>query len=123
MEKQKKSEFEKEYMSWEGFKERYLSKIQYLAEILGLDRNDVIRKVRFSRSDEDPKYRTTDEDYMFVKGVMSRILHSKGEGKHEPLLYELRKTDGAEDIFDEVYRLWAFRRQTVGSQGGTRRTG
>lgn len=109
MEKQEKSEFEKEYMSWEEFKERYLSKVKFLADILKLDRDEVIKKVKESRVAGDPRERIEDEDYMFVEGVIDRILDKEGEWEEKPLLYELRKADGAEDIFDEVHRVWPFK--------------
>jgi len=108
MENEKMLEDENRDMSWKEFKERYLFKIEYLAEILKLDRARLIKKVKDGHNKRDFKCKAIDDDYTFVEGVMDSIIDAKGNWEEQPLLYKLKNTD-AEAIFDEVYRVWVFR--------------
>ena len=122
------SEKDDKYMSWDEFKEQYLPKVEYLAEITGLPRDYYMYKEATVIYEEDIEECSMDEDNRFVDYVMRCILDWDGKYVTTPLLYCIRQTGGAEEIFDEVYRVWAnrfcrgdellFRRGPIGS--GTR---
>jgi hypothetical protein len=122
------SERDDKYMSWDEFKEQYLPKVEYLAEITGLPRDYYMYKEATVVYEEDIEECSIDEDNRFVAYVMRCILDWEGKYVTTPLLHCIRETDGAEEIFDEVYRVWAnrfcrgdellFRRRPVGR--GTR---
>jgi len=108
MEKENISEKDNKNMSWEEFKNRYLSKVKYLAKMLELERDKLIKKVKESHYKRDLKCKVIDDDYRFVTGVMDSIIDVEGDWEEKPLIYKLRNTD-AEAIFDEVYRIWINR--------------
>jgi hypothetical protein len=83
--------------------------MEYLAEMFKLDHDKLIKKVRKSHYKIDFKCKDIDDDYRFVEGVIDSIIDIEGDWKEKPLLYKLRNTNGAEDIFDEVYRIWINR--------------
>jgi hypothetical protein len=97
------------YISWDEFKKQYLSKVEYLAQIVGLDRDKIVIKDKLSLDGEDEEENIMDDDHIFVDGVMKRIIDWEDKYVKRPLLFTLMETDGAEEIFDEVYRIWAFR--------------
>jgi len=96
-------------MSWEKFKNRYLSKVEYLAKMLELDRDKLIKKVKESHYERELKCKDIDDDYRFVEGVIDSIIDIEGDWGEKPLIYKVKNTNGAEDIFDEVYRIWINR--------------
>jgi len=109
MEKDNMLEEDDKYMSWDEFKEEYLFKVEYLAKIVGLPRDYKFWKEATIVYEEDIEECRMDDDHDFVDYVMRCILDWEGKYVTTPLLYCLRETDGAEEIFDEVYRIWAFR--------------
>jgi hypothetical protein len=115
-------------MSWDQFKEEYLPKVEYLAKITGIHRRYKFHGHTIPIYVEDIDECCMDEDKDYVDYVMRCILDCEGKYVTTPLLYYIRETDGAEEIFDEVYRIWArrfcrgeellFRRRPIGR--GTR---
>jgi hypothetical protein len=103
------SEKDDKYMSWDEFKEEYLPKVEYLAKIVGIPRDYGFYKHEIPIYEEDIEECSMDEDNDFVDFVIRCILDWEGKYVTPPLLYHLRETDGAEEIFDEVYRVWAYR--------------
>ena len=60
-----------EYMFCTEFKKQYLPKVQYLAQILGLNRDEIVRKIKESLNEGDLVEGIGDEDYVFIDGVMN----------------------------------------------------
>ena len=98
-----------EYMSWSEFKRKYLSKIEILADVFGLDKEDIINNY-----EENFKHRDTvfsgDADWKFVDGIMEIIYENESQEQRFSYLLKLNETAGAKEIFDEIYRIWIDQR-------------
>jgi hypothetical protein len=90
-----------QYLSWEEFKQEYLSEVERLAEILGVNRYETIKNYKGS---DDAK----DDDYKFVDEIMCCISECENKTERQGLLRKLKEAEGAKDIFDEIYRIWMF---------------
>ena len=64
---------EDQYLSWKEFKQLYLSKVKRLAEILGLNREEMVNNYEDPFSEQFMSQREIDDDYKFVNGVMNCI--------------------------------------------------
>ena len=67
------------YLSWEEFKGHYLTKVERLAEILGLDRKQLIKDYKDLRPKLIRRQSESDDDYKFVQGVMDCISRCKNK--------------------------------------------
>jgi hypothetical protein len=97
-----------EYLSWEEFKGHYLTKVERLAEILGLDRKQLIKDYKDLRPKSIRRQSESDDDYKFVQGVMDCISRCKNKTERQLLLRKLEESEGAKDVFNEIDRIWVF---------------
>lgn len=96
--KSKKSE----YFSWDDFKEIYLPEIDGFADLLGLERDAIIRNHKKCSPENHPG----DDDWRFTDGVMHCISFCDSKEIREELLEKIGETAGAREIFNEIYRIW-----------------
>ena len=96
-----------EYLSWPEFKKLYFSKIEKLAKILGLNKEDVINSYESrSNSCKGKNIYRGDVDWMFVDGVIETVMRSESKKEKFSYLRKLKINDGAKEMFDEIYRMW-----------------
>lgn len=91
---------------WEEFKEQYLAQVEYIAEILGLDRNDMINEFENHNIVVRGRQLDADDDWKFCCGVMLCLknLESTSERHHRYSI--LQEKEEAMEIFEEIYCRW-----------------
>jgi hypothetical protein len=104
--KEEHSKGYKESLSWEQFKSRYFAQIVQLAELLDLDvAEERNREIRFG---SDLNESEIFDEWMFIDNVLTCIRDCENREEKIRVLTKLDETDGARDIFDEIYRIWTF---------------
>jgi hypothetical protein len=96
-----------ERMSWQEFKELYLPKVEKLADMLGIEREEMINFCTVDLPKDSWWHDVIDDDWKFIYGVMNTIYRCPLKHERRYRYERLERTKGAKEIFDEVYRIWA----------------
>ena len=109
MQKENISEHDENYMSSDEFKQKYLSEVESLCEILGLDRDKIVRDYKGSLDQDELKESIIDDDLIFIHGVVYCISECENKQEKKRRSRKLYNHEGAKALFEAIYKMWEFR--------------
>jgi hypothetical protein len=94
------------FLSWQEFKEQYLAQVEYIAEILSLDRNDMINEFEKHSIVVSDWQLDADDDWKFCCSVMLCLRDCESTSERHHRYSILQEKEEAMEIFEEIYCRW-----------------